>query len=76
MFHLWPELSSFFIAPQFPWRSGQIFGGGIGIKCGGNGDRPEAAATLGNCASSNAISASGQLSSDGGALWDETRGIR
>ena len=68
MFYLRPNLSSLLIASQPPWRSGQIFGGAIGIKWSGNGDRSEAVATLGNHASIHVISAGGECV--GGGRWE------
>ena len=64
MQHLWPNLSSLFITPQFPCWSGQALGGDVGV----NGDRSEAVATLGNHASIHVINAGGECV--GGGRWE------
>ena len=68
MQHLWPNLSSLSITPQFPCRSGQVPGGDVGVECGGDGDRSETVAALGNYASVNAINAGGECV--GGGRWE------
>ena len=65
---LWPNFSSLFITPQSLWRSGQALDGDVSVKCSGDGDQSEAAATLGNYASVNAIHAGGECF--GGGRWE------